>query len=427
MGYTTDQKWKLMNAWEKEITDICLRGTDLVPDDVDLPRLRALADMIYDLSEGRNEVIFDKLGRPNIMVNFMASERSWLSTLSGDGAYFDVPSSYTSNDLLINFHPAFIVNKKSILGFRLGKYKDVYANGRNNHVSLYGLPPAYGGGGFTVSYTGLAGECDRINAGTVEGETIHNITRAEFCYLSMLSVLEGFQPRGANNYGKDGTKTNEYGIPGGYIYQGRSYHVLNGSGPLAWRHDGTPFGVWGLNGPTYEILHGYMTEAGKWLFLQNNDAAVATASILAETSDSYKALMPDGSFVARDTEGALLYDYKDDPGTSGQKAFEIATSYLHQQTVDDPYGGLSTGSITARDGVDIPLYAQLMLCAPLKKNTPKGYTYMRNKAGMRRVAWAGGYYYTGSSSGFGQFNGSDYSPSYSSVTGSGRVASILSN
>ena len=39
------------------------------------------------------------------------------------------------------------------------------------------------------------------------------------------------------------------------------------------------------------------------------------------------------------------------------------------------------------------------------------------------VAWAGGNYNTGSSGGFGQFNGNNNSPSNSSNNGSGRVDS----
>lgn len=431
--YSTKELRDRVDWLEMQITNAALRGTDLVPKDEDLALIECYARELYDLSDGKNEVVFDRLGRPNIVVNIWCDEKAALSYLSGgSNKYFDVPS-YAAGIPERSIHPAFIVDGQAVRGIRVGKYKDVRVNGKNHHVSLFGLPPAYGTGGFTESYDGLAAECDRINAGTYE-EGIHvgNITRAIFSYFSLLSVTEGFACRGADNYTKSWQKPDEAGDPCGYLYNGQFIHVLTGSGPNSWRHDGTPFGIWGFRGPTLEILHGYITEGGVILTTENNDAAEMTAAELnTASSQLYKATLMDGTRVGRDSQAEgetakMCYDYTADPGeVSAAKTFVLANSFEHQQTNGNPYGYVQTANMGAREGVSIPLLFRLLLIAPLKEGTPAGYTYMRNTADLIRVAIAGARWYNPSVGGFGCFIGHAWSPSYSGNNGSGRVVSII--
>lgn len=431
--YSTKELRDRVDWLEMQITEAALRGTDLVPNDEDLALIECYGRELYDLSNGKNEVVFDKLGRLNIVVNIWCDEKADLSYLSGgSNKYFDVPS-YAAGIPERSLHPAFIVNGQAVRGIRVGKYKDVRVNGKNYHVSLFGLPPAYGVGGFTESYDGLAAECDRINAGTYEdGIHVGNITRAIFSYFSLLSVTEGFACRGADNYTKSWQNPDEAGAPCGYIHNGQFVHVLTGSGPNSWRHDGTPFGIWGFRGPTLEILHGYITDGGVILTTDNNDAAEMTAAELnTSSSQLYKATLMNGTRVGRDsqTEGEtakMCYDYTADPGEENTaKTFVLANSFQYRQTNENPYGNVQTASMGVREGVDIPLLFRLLLIAPLKEGTPAGYTYMRNTLDAIRVAVAGAGWNYPSDRGFGYFDGSTWSPSGSTGSGSGRVVSII--
>lgn len=431
--YSTKELRDRVDWLEMQITNAALRGTDLVPNDEDLALIECYARELYDLSDGKNEVIFDKLGRPNIVVNIPCDEKATLAYLSGgNNKYFDVPS-FSAGTAERSIHPAFIVGGQAIRGIRVGKYKDVRVNNKNYHVSLFGLPPAYGTGGFVESYDGLASECDRINAGTYEGGVhVGNITRAIFSYFSLLSVTEGFACRGADNYTKSWQKPDEAGEPCGYIYNGQFIHVLNGSGPNAWRHDGTPFGIWGFRGPTLEILHGYITDGGVILTTDNNDAAEMTAAELnTSSSQLYKATLMDGTRVGRDSQAdgetaKMCYDYTADPGeASSGKTFVLANSFQYRQTNGNPYGSLPTASMGVREGVSIPLQFRLLLIAPLKEGTPAGYTFMRNTLDLIRVAVAGAYWSDPSNEGFGYFYGDSWGPSGSDDNGSGRVVSII--
>ena len=425
---STDRIRKELDRMEYEITKICLAGTGMVPKDKDLSRLEALAREIFDISNGRNEVRFNKKGQPSIMVNFLCDEKARLDYLSGGGTYFEIPS-YTDTSKHKNLHPAFIINGQAIRGFRLGKYKDVRVNGVNYHMSLFGLPPAWGGGGFTESYNGLASRCDTINAATdnPEGDRVANITYAIFRYLAQLSVTEGFHMRGADYYGYAHNATGEKGTLGGdYTYRGQYVHVLNGSGPNSWRHDGTPFGVYGLIGCTREICHGYELDAGKHLVIPDNNALRATASELADTSSLFKAIKTDGSFVDRATsEDVFYYDYLSDPGTSGAKSFKLTTSLTYQQTNGSPYGSIALSGLTVEEGVSVPLIMRLLGLCPLLTGTPRGVVYMRNTAGLKTCAWAGSDWGDGSGGGFSFLYANDFNFGSSHSYGSGRVASEM--
>lgn len=424
-----------MDALEWEISKACIRGADMVPDDSDLPHIKECAKQIFDLSYGRNEVRFDRQGRPSIMVNFPNSKEAMLSYLSGGGVYFsDSEHSSKNASYKYNIHPAFIVDGWPINVRRIGKYLDIRYNGKNYHQSLPGFDPACGTGGVTMSYSGLASACDAINAGTKreDGDAVQNITIADFGYLGLLSARKGFCARGNDNRCYSSSVPSEHGAPAKYLYEGRFVNTKTGSGPDSWRHDGSCFGVDDLRGNTGELVHGYQIYAGRLLYVPNNDlcakaADCGMAAELAETSSAYKALKSDGTWLDQTTtEECMVYDYKEDMTnvTIGEHAFEIATSITHRQANDNPYGGILLSSLTARDGVTIPLYMRLMLHAPLLTGTPSGGAYMRNAAGSRRVSFRGGHWNYGSSAGFGCSSGSGWSfGGADDSTGGGRVAS----
>ena len=418
-GFSTQELDKKRRNLEMMITEACLRGSDLVPTAEDKVMIQLWGEELFRMSEGKNQVLFDKAGRVHIMVNFYADSKARLDYLSQSNTLFN------SGDAgLSSVHPAFIVNNAPIRGFRLDKYQWPRVNGKNYCASLYGLPPAWGSGGATMSYDGMHSAVDSVNgaASDPDGIKMHVQTRAEFSYLALLSAVKAFQCRGNTSYGKAHDKTSEAGTPCGYMYNGKPIHTATGTGPLTWYSDGTPWGVADLVGNVTEWASGYKMNEGEMYFMPNNDAADAVASEHAIGGSKWKGLLSDGSFVAPGTDLTMKYDYTADPGTSGEKTFELTDTLRFKQTVEDPYGAVTLASLTAHEGLTVPTYLRLMMLFPLLTGTPKGRAYMRNYT--VRASHVGGGWSYGSFAGFGCSVG--YSaPSGAGDSVGGRSASII--
>lgn len=418
-GFSTQELDKKRRNLEMMITEACLRGSDLVPTAEDKVMIQLWGEELFRMSEGKNQVLFDKAGRVHIMVNFYADSKARLDYLSQSNTLFN------SGDAgLSSVHPAFIVNNAPIRGFRLDKYQWPRVNGKNYCASLYGLPPAWGSGGATMSYDGMHSAVDAVNGAATDpdGIKMHVQTRAEFSYLALLSAVKAFQCRGNTSYGKAHDKTSEAGTPCGYMYNGKPIHTATGTGPLTWYSDGTPWGVADLVGNVTEWASGYKMNEGEMYFMPNNDAANTVASEHAIGGSKWKGLLSDGSFVAPGTDLTMKYDYTADPGTSGEKTFELTDTLRFKQTVEDPYGAVTLASLTAHEGLTVPTYLRLMMLFPLLTGTPKGRAYMRNYT--VRAPHVGGHWGYGSSAGFGCSYGNN-TPSGTYYSIGGRSASII--
>ncbi len=78
--------------------------------------------------------------------------------------------------------------------------------------------------------------------------------------LGWLMIASGFQPRGNTEYGRSHSNNNEFGQRAdGLVPNDRSGAavVLTGTGPDAWRHDGTAFGVSNWVGNVWERDEGW--------------------------------------------------------------------------------------------------------------------------------------------------------------------------
>lgn len=418
-GFSTQELDKKRRNLEMMITEACLRGSDLVPTAEDKVMIQLWGEELFRMSEGKNQVLFDKAGRVHIMVNFYADSKARLDYLSQSNTLFN------SGDAgLSSVHPAFIVNGAPIRGFRLDKYQWPRVNGKNYCASLYGLPPAYSSGGITMSYDGMHSGVDAVNGAATDpdGIKMHVQTRAEFSYLALLSAVKAFQCRGNTSSGKAHDKTSEAGAPCGYMYNGKPIHTATGTGPLTWYSDGTPWGVADLVGNATEWASGYKMNEGEMYFMPNNDAADTVASEHAIGGSKWKAILSDGSFVAPGTDLTMKYDYTADPGTSGEKTFELTDTLRFKQTVEDPYGAVTLASLTAHEGLTVPTYLRLMMLFPLLTGTPKGRAYMRNYT--VRASHVGGHWNYTSYAGFGCSDGS-YAPSSAGSGVGGRSASII--
>jgi formylglycine-generating enzyme len=374
--FTTQQLDRKRRELEEEISEICMAGTDLVPTDEGKVRILEIGEWIKRASHGRNEVLFDKAGRVHIMVNFFCDEKARLDYLSNNNTLFNSADS-TLQD---NIHPAFIIENTPIKGFRLAKYLMPRYSGKNYVASLYGMSPAWGSGGFSVSTTGSIQACYDSNSKTTnpDGIELHLETDAEYSFLQLLGARRAFECHGNTTSGKYHGDTTEIGQPATYVYSSTHKDVQSrtGTGPLTWYHDGTPWGVADLVGNMLEWVNGFRTKAGELQFLPNNDGAKKgwTPSDFASSSTKWKALKEDGTFVTIDGEEATYkYDYPSEP-TGNYQALCLSTSVVYKNSY---YGSVSLKGMTIKDGVTANDYVRVTGHAPLLANTPNGVQYLR--------------------------------------------------
>jgi len=270
-----------------------------------------------------------------------------------------------------DFHPAFKAGTNMYPGYWAGKYSGPYVTS-NAKTLLLSLP---GFDGKTNALTGAQVDTDydtSVTYGKAGGNGSHSITNAEWMEIALDCYNSGFQPKGNNVHGRDVSDpyTPEYyGVPS-YWSASRIGRVLNGSGPLSWFHDGSPWGVWGLNGNFSDITTGFRQKAGEIQVLANNDAALHDCDH-SDAAGPWQAILQDGNFVAPGADGTLKYD--------ALSEVTISTSVTTRTTTSKSN---TFGTVAAADGVTIPKIAQLLGIAPIGTAAQHGNDYIsiRNDA-----------------------------------------------
>ncbi|WP_373220923.1 hypothetical protein [Mediterraneibacter gnavus] len=110
---------------------------------------------------------------------------------------------------------------------------------------------------------------ESVEACRKKGKGWHMLTNAEFVYLLDEADRLGHKISGNTNYGKNADNQEEKG----WCYDG--YTTLTGLDPLAWSHDGTKDGVFGLCGNFHERVAGLRLHYGVIEYIKDNDAAFA--------------------------------------------------------------------------------------------------------------------------------------------------------
>ena len=206
-----------------------------------------------------NEILYDDKGMPSVMVKIPKMTYAQLGLGSNNSV-----------------HPAFIVNGTEVDAIYISKYQNIVQNGRA--YSLPGQDPRT-----SINFDAALEAC------AAKGSGWHLMTRAEWAFLALWCKMNGTMPKGNNNYGKDHSESNYKAIPTLREADGRIDRVATGTGPLSWSHDGTPSGIWDLNGNVSEWCGGIRTVYGELQILANNNAADSDNSQSA-SSTLWKAI-----------------------------------------------------------------------------------------------------------------------------------------
>ena len=252
-----------------------------------------------------------------------------------------------------DIHPAFKAGATNYDQYWMAKYPGPYivSNSKTILLSLSG----FDGMSNLLTRAQIAPSYDTaLTYGKAGGNGSHCVTNAEWMEVAMSCLREGFQPKGNNYYGRDSADpaTSEYyGIPS-YWESNLTARCVNGTGPLSWFHDGSPWGIWGMNGNFYQVTAGLRQKAGEIQVITNNDAALDATDQLDATG-AWKAILQDGSLVAPGTDLTLKYDATT-PITIGTGVTIRTDTYKYQ----------TFGTVAATAGITIPNIAKLLGIAP---------------------------------------------------------------
>ena len=269
-----------------------------------------------------------------------------------------------------DIHPAFVAGSTNYDQYWMSKYPGPYVVS-NSKTILLSLP-GFDGMSNLLTRAQIAPSYDTALAyGKAGGNGSHLVTNVEWMEVAMSCLRDGFQPRGNNYYGRayeDPDLPEYYGVPA-YWSSNKIARVLNGSGPLSWFHDGSPWGIWGMNGNFYSVTAGLRQKAGEIQIIQNNDAAL-DATDQSDATGAWKAILQDGSLVAPGTDLTLKYD-----ATAPIKICTEITARTSTESKSNEFG-----NVVAADGITIPNILKLLGIAPADTAAALGndYIYLRN-------------------------------------------------
>ena len=314
-----------------------------------------------------NEILYDDKGLPSIMVKIPKMTYAQLGLGSSTAV-----------------HPAFIVNGQEVDAIYISKYQNIVVDGRA--YSLPGEDPKA-----TISKDSALAAC------TAKGAGWHLMSRAEWAMLALWCKANGTQPKGNNNYGKDVSETVRRAVPT-YMDGANIGRVATGTGPLAWSHDGTPSGIWDLNGNVSEWVGGIRLVKGELQIMANNNAADKDKSQAADSAQWMAIKASDGTLITPDGDGTTTGSVRLDYVSSAWKWVEGTISSQSDSSRNCAFESVSADAALGADAV-LLLQALGLLKYDNTVGAYNGDYFYANNGAAERAFLCGGLWGDGANAG----------------------------